>query len=179
MPAHPMALALLRAAEFPSPRPARTASQNFRPPRGARAPELGIAVDMILDGGPCTVGIESTVISLAGGRPRILRPGSITQPRIEAVIGPVETGSGTESPGQHPRHYSPRTPIVLGDSPREGRGIRLDRSNMPAEAAAYAERLYRVLHDLDAQGYDWIAIEPPPDTPEWAGIRDRLQRAAK
>jgi L-threonylcarbamoyladenylate synthase len=49
---------------------------------------------------------------------------------------------------------------------------------MPPEAAAYAERLYRVLHDLDAQGYDWIAIEPPPETPEWAGIRDRLRRAA-
>jgi L-threonylcarbamoyladenylate synthase len=180
VPAHPMALSLLRAARIPLAAPSANRFTQLSPTTAEHVREgLGSAVDMILDGGACMIGIESTVISFAGGKPRILRPGSITQPRIEAVIGPVETGSGAESPGQHPRHYSPRTPIVLGDSPREGRGIRLDRSNMPTEAAGYAERLYRVLHDLDAQGYDWIAIEPPPDTPEWAGIRDRLQRAAK
>jgi len=134
--------------------------------------------DMVLDGGPCTVGIESTVISLAGPTPRILRPGMIAQTEIEQLIGPVELGGGVESPGQHPRHYSPRTPIVLGDSPGEGRGRRLNLARMPRDASSYAERLYRVLHELDLQGYDWISIEMPPDTPEWAGIRDRLTRAA-
>ncbi len=180
VPAHPVALALLRAARIPVAAPSANRFTQLSPTTAEHVRQgLGSAVDMILDGGACTVGIESTVISFARGTPRILRPGSIARPQIEAIIGPVEAGSGAESPGQHPKHYSPRTRIVLGESPCEGRGIRLDRSNMPSEAAAYGERLYRVLHDLDAQGYDWIAIEPPPETPEWAGIRDRLQRAAK
>jgi L-threonylcarbamoyladenylate synthase len=132
-------------------------------------------VDLILDGGDCNVGIESTVISLAGATPRILRPGMVTRKQIEDVIGPVEEGAGAESPGQHPRHYSPRTRLVIGASPAEGRGTRLE---MPRDPAAYAERLYRTLHELDSEGYDWIAIDEPPDTPEWSGIRDRLFRAA-
>ena len=176
MPAHPMALALLRAAQIPLAAPSANRFTELSPTAAAHV-RAGLA-GRILDGGPCTVGIESTVISLIGATPRILRPGLVTRPQIEAVIGPVEEGSGPESPGQHPRHYSPHTPIVLGDSPREGRGFRLDFSNMPFDAAGYAEQLYRILHELDIQGYDWIAIEPPPDTPEWAGIRDRLYRAA-
>jgi L-threonylcarbamoyladenylate synthase len=101
----------------------------------------------------------------------------ISRTQIEEVIGPVEVGEGAESPGQHPKHYSPRTCVVVGDSPQEGRGIRLDSTNMPKEATAYAERLYGMLHELDQQGFDWIAIELPPDKPEWAGIRDRITRA--
>jgi L-threonylcarbamoyladenylate synthase len=179
MPAHPMALELLRAAGIPLAAPSANRFTELSPTTAEHVrAALGDAVDMILDGGPCTVGIESTVISLAGSRSRILRPGIISQPEIEAVIGPVETGAGAESPGQHPKHYSPRTRVLLGDSPADGRGIRLDASNMPASAAEYAERLYRVLHQLDTEGYDWIAIEMPPDTPEWVGIRDRLLRAA-
>jgi L-threonylcarbamoyladenylate synthase len=139
---------------------------------------LGDAVDFVLDGGPCAIGIESTVISLAGSTPRILRPGMISRTAIENVIGPVEVGAGAESPGQHPKHYSPRTRVVIGDSPGSGRGVRLDFSNMPREAAAYAEKLYSMLHELDSHGLDWIAIELPPDTAEWAGVRDRIQRAA-
>jgi L-threonylcarbamoyladenylate synthase len=99
----------------------------------------------------------------------------ISQSEIEAVIGPVEVGAGAESPGQHPKHYSPRTRVVLGESPAEGRGVRLE---LPSSATACAEELYRRLHELDAQNYDWIAIDMPPDTPEWAGVRDRLRRAA-
>jgi L-threonylcarbamoyladenylate synthase len=102
----------------------------------------------------------------------------ISRTQIEEVIGPVEVGAGEESPGQHPKHYSPRTRVVIGNSPAEGRGVRLDSTNMPREAAAYAERLYETLHELDGKGYDWIAIELPPDTPEWAGVRDRIIRAA-
>jgi L-threonylcarbamoyladenylate synthase len=124
------------------------------------------------------VGIESTVISLAGPHPKILRPGLISQPDIEAVIGPVDSGAGSESPGQHPKHYSPRTKIILREPPPTGRGARLDSTNMPPDPAAYAEQLYRRLHDLDKEHYDWIGIELPPDTPEWAGVRDRLLRAS-
>ena len=179
MPAHPLALELLRAAGIPLAAPSANRFTQLSPTTAGHVRAgLGDAVDMVLDGGACSVGIESTVISLVGGRPKILRAGMISQPEIEAVIGPVEVGSGAESPGQHPRHYSPRTRIVLGDSPPEGRGFRLDNSNMPGDAAAYAAKLYRVLHELDTAGYDWIAIAPLPDSPAWAGVRDRLRRAA-
>jgi L-threonylcarbamoyladenylate synthase len=176
MPAHPMAKALLEAARIPIAAPSANRFTELSPTTAAHVRE-GLA-DMVLDGGPCTVGIESTVISLAGDIPRILRPGMISRTQIEDVIGHVEADAGAESPGQHPRHYSPRTPVVLGDSPSEGRGGRLDFETMPRDAAAYAERLYGMLHELDQRGYDWIAIELPPDAPEWAGIRDRLMRAA-
>jgi L-threonylcarbamoyladenylate synthase len=176
MPAHPVAQALLEAAQIPIAAPSANRFTELSPTRAEHIPK-GMA-DMILDGGPCTVGIESTVISLAGPVPRILRPGMISQTQIEQLIGPVEVGAGAESPGQHPRHYSPRTPIFLGDAPVAGRGRRLDLASMPRDPAAYAERLYRLLHELDEQGYDWISIELPPDTPVWAGIRERLTRAA-
>jgi L-threonylcarbamoyladenylate synthase len=167
---------LLEAARIPIAAPSANRFTGLSPTTAAHVREgLGDAVDLILDGGPCTVGIESTVLSLAGPRPRILRPGMVTRTQIEEVIGPVEVGSGAESPGQHAQHYRPRTPLVLGALPREGRGVRLDISGDPD---AFAERLYAALHDLDHQGYDWIVIDLPPDTPEWAGIRDRLLRAA-
>jgi L-threonylcarbamoyladenylate synthase len=179
MPAHPVAMALLQAAGIPLAAPSANRFAQLSPTTAEHVRTgLGAAVDLILDGGACSIGIESTVISLAGRTPRILRPGMISQPEIEAAIGPVEAGAGAESPGQHPKHYSPRTRLVLGDSPGQGRGVRLDFTNMPRDPAAYAERLYRVLHDLDRQGYGWIAVEMPPDTPEWAGVRDRLRRAA-
>jgi L-threonylcarbamoyladenylate synthase len=179
IPSHPVALELLESAGIPIAAPSANRFTQLSPTTAQHVREgLGDAVDFILDGGPCTVGIESTVISVAGGRPRILRPGMISQPQIEAVIGPVESGAGAASPGQHPVHYSPRTPLILGESPRSGRGIRLDFSSMPADPAAYAEQLYATLHRLDREGYDWISIEPPPATHEWAGVLDRLTRAA-
>jgi L-threonylcarbamoyladenylate synthase len=177
MPAHPMALELLREAGIPLAAPSANRFTQLSPTTAEHVRAgLGDSVDLVLDGGPCSVGIESTVISLVGERARILRPGMISQPEIEAVIGPVEVGTGAESPGQHPRHYSPRTPVILGDAPATGRGYRVE--GMPSDPAAYAERLYGLLHELDAEGYDWIAIKPPPDTPDWAGVRDRLMRAA-
>jgi L-threonylcarbamoyladenylate synthase len=178
IPAHPVAKALLEAAQIPIAAPSANRFTELSPTSAEHVRRsLGKKVEMILDGGPCTVGIESTVISLNGSIPRILRPGMITQTQIEEVIGLVETGGGAESPGQHPRHYSPRTRIVFGTPPDSGRGVHLDLAAMPGTPAAYGESLYRVLHDLDQQNYDWIAIELPPNTPEWAGIRDRLIRA--
>ena len=175
MPAHPAARALLEAAKIPIAAPSANRFTELSPTRAEHV-SPGLA-EMILDGGQCTVGIESTVVSLTG-TPKILRPGMISQTQIEEAIGPVDVGAGAESPGQHPRHYSPKTRVVIGDPPREGRGIRLDFNLMPFDPAEYAERLYSILHDLDREGYDWIAVEMPPDTPEWAGVRDRLMRAA-
>jgi len=177
MPAHPLARALLEAAEMPIAAPSANRFTELSPTTAehvrASFPDL-----FILDGGPCTVGIESTVISLAGPVARILRPGMITQDEIEALIGPVDMGAGPESPGQHPRHYSPRTRVLLGAPPEAGRGFRLELASLASDPAHYAAQLYARLHDLDKQGYDWIAIEMPPDTREWAGVRDRLRRAS-
>jgi len=179
MPAHPVALAVIRAAGIPLAAPSANRFTQLSPTTAQHVREaLGDAVELIVDGGPCSVGIESTVISLTGAVPRILRPGMISQTQIEEVIGPVESGAGEESPGQHPKHYSPRTRVVIGESPRDGNGVRLDSSNMPHNAAAYAELFYGKLHLVDQQGYDWIAIDLPPDTPDWAGVRDRITRAA-
>jgi L-threonylcarbamoyladenylate synthase len=176
MPAHPVALALLKAVQLPLAAPSANRFTQLSPTTAEHVRQgLGSAVELVLDGGACTVGIESTVISLAGATPRILRAGMISQPEIEAVIGPVETGAGAESPGQHPKHYSPRTPVVLGHPPATGNGVEL---LLPLEPAEYAASLYSALHKLDAEGFDWICIKLPPDTPEWAGIRDRLIRAA-
>ena len=188
VPAHPLAIALIRAAGVPIAAPSANPFTALSPTTAQHVRQsLGDAVDMVLDGGPATVGIESTVLSLAGSQPELLRPGVIPLPEIEALIGPVRIAEiagagGHASPGMHAQHYRPRTPLMLlaaGDPPPAGRGawLRLGRE-MPAEPAAYAAMLYAALHRLDAQRLDWIAVERPPDTPEWAGILDRLTRAA-
>jgi L-threonylcarbamoyladenylate synthase len=89
------------------------------------------------------------------------------------------------SPGLHERHYSPRTPLILGFAPAQGRGVRLSHDPlaqpevaMPASPFEYAAALYATLHRLDGAGWDWIAIDPVPAGPAWDGIRDRLRRAA-
>jgi L-threonylcarbamoyladenylate synthase len=176
MPSHPLALALIKAAGIPVAAPSANRFTELSPTTAQHVRDgLGDRVDFILDGGACIVGIESTVISLAGPKPRILRPGMVSQTQIEEVIGPVETGGGAESPGQHPKHYSPRTRVVIGARPSIGRGVEL---HLPADPMAAAEALYRRMHELDQEGYDWISIDLPPETPEWAGIRDRIIRAA-
>ena len=110
----------------------------------------------MLDGGPARVGIESTVLSLAGP-PTLLRPGVIPLPEIEALIGPVALAAAPAegahaSPGMHPRHYRPATPLYLDPTPRDGKGVvlRIGRE-MPADPQAYAAALYDTLHRLDAQ----------------------------
>ncbi|HTB19217.1 MAG TPA: Sua5 family C-terminal domain-containing protein, partial [Bryobacteraceae bacterium] len=144
---------------------------------------LGDRIAMLLDGGRTTVGIESTVLSLAGSAAVLLRPGMVTRQQIEEVIGPIQVlGPVAEgahaSPGLHHRHYSPKTPLMLiqaGESAPIGNGIVIE---MPADPRAYAAVLYERLHAADGQGWDWIAIEQPPSGEEWAAIRDRLDRAA-
>jgi L-threonylcarbamoyladenylate synthase len=128
--------------------------------------------DFVLEGGPASVGIESTVISLIGDRPVLLRPGAVT---IEGA-DLADAMPGTHpSPGMHPRHYAPRTRLILGPPPAAGRGFHWE---LPADPATAARTLYATLHDLDHMNLDWIAVTLPPDTPEWAAVRDRLKRAA-
>lgn len=177
IPAHPLALELIRAAGVPIAAPSANRFTELSPTAAEHVPES--LADYLLDGGPAKVGIESTVLSLAA-EPLLLRPGVIPVTEIESVIGPVRiataTGEGAHpSPGMHERHYRPRTPLYLGEPPATGRGVTL---SMPADAREFASVLYERLHRADAEGWDWIAIPMPPDTPEWAGVRDRLSRAA-
>lgn len=198
MPSHPVALALIEAAQLPIAAPSANRFTQLSPTTAEHVRQgLGDRVDYILDGGPCTVGIESTVLSLAEGVAILLRPGGVSRQQIEAVIGAVAvqtkaTGGAHPSPGMHPRHYSPRTKLLLvrdGEVPLAGAGAFLQFHRppkkevreivvMPLDVAEYAAQLYRTLHDLDSRGYDWIAVDAPDGTPEWEAIWDRLRRAA-
>ena len=179
MPSHPIALELIRAAGVPIAAPSANRFTELSPTSASHVPES--LADYTLDGGPAQVGIESTVLSLAG-EPVLLRPGVIPVTELESIAGPIRAADAATphaSPGMHPRHYRPRTPLYLGIEPHSGRGIVLRIGHeMPADPRAYAAALYETLHRLDAQGLDWIAMEMPPDMPEWAGVRDRLVRAA-
>lgn len=192
VPAHPLALELIRTAGVPIAAPSANRFTQLSPTTAQHVCDsLGEAVDLVLDGGPADIGIESTVLSLAGVQPVLLRPGMIPKSELEEITGSLEVVTSAEgahpAPGLHHRHYSPRTPLLLTDRPPEGRGAWIWwQSDLPAtrsvymlaDAKVYAQQLYRVLHDLDRESWDYIAVEPVPDTPEWAGVRDRLARAA-
>lgn len=182
VPAHPVALALIAAAGLPLAAPSANRFTELSPTTAEHVERaLGGRVTMILDGGPCTVGIESTVVSVIGSRPVLLRPGMITAAQIEAVVGALgdaapSSGVAHLSPGLHPKHYSPRTPVLIDGrdaAPPGARLAHLDAATLPAA------ELYATLHRLDDEGYDAILVKLPPDTPEWAAVRDRLTRAAE
>ena len=183
MPDNDIALALIRESGVPIAAPSANRFTELSPTTAAHVRQsLGSLVEVILDGGPSRVGIESTVVALSVARAELLRPGMITREQIERVMGPL--GKGTDgdhrSPGQHPRHYQPRTPLMLRDTaPATGNGVFLSQQDMPSDPNAYAALLYQKLHELDALQLDWIAIAPVPETPEWDGIRDRLKRASR
>ena len=208
VPAHPVAHALLRAAGIPVAAPSANRSTEVSPTTAQHvARSLGERVDVIVDGGPCPVGIESTVLSLAGPVPTLLRPGTISADDLRPVIGEVAlpaAGADAEaarpSPGMLDRHYAPRAELRLVEGMDEVRRLPavegktavlvregssgwegapgIDVVGMPAEAAAYAARLYAVLHELDEAGYARVWVQQPPEAPAWAGVRDRLRRAA-
>jgi L-threonylcarbamoyladenylate synthase len=197
-PDHPVALALIREAGVPVAAPSANRSTELSPTRAEHVPP-GLA-DAVLDGGPCRAGIESTVVDVTGDRVRVLRPGPISVPVLEGVVGRVEVGAAggvARSPGQMAKHYSPRTPVVLAADANEAdrlhgellaAGLRVisvgwdlvyDYRFMPLDdPAEYAADLYATLHELDDGRFDRIVVEMPPDTPEWAAVRDRLTRAA-
>ena len=188
MPAHPVALDLIRVSGLPIAAPSANRFAELSPTTAEHVREAFGDSVMILDGGHTEVGIESTVISLAGREPVLLRPGMIPFEGIRRIADP-----GTEahpSPGMHERHYSPRTPLVIVDGVPlpEGRvaylwwrqPLRASKDvRMPASPESYAAVLYGILHQLDREDWDLIAVERPPAGIEWAGISDRLNRASK
>jgi L-threonylcarbamoyladenylate synthase len=187
MPAHPLALDLIRAAGVPLAAPSANKFTGISPTTAEHVrTAFGDAVP-VLDGGPCSVGIESTVVAIDGDRVTLLRPGMT---EIEARWQAADVAGAHPAPGLHARHYSPRTPLRLVAGPAElpdASGAYLWRERcapaarairMPSDPDAYAARLYAALHECDALGLPWIAVELPPAAAEWAAIRDRLQRAA-
>ncbi|MDB4874768.1 MAG: translation factor [Gemmatimonadetes bacterium] len=206
VPRHAVAQALLEASNLPIAAPSANRSMMLSPTTGVHvASSLGDVVDLILDAGPTVVGIESTVLDLTTATPTLLRPGSISVPEIEAVIGAIaiatsaKSGVGRASPGMMDRHYSPRARLLLVDAAdvaatldhERGGGRRVGAlvvasllqdagvTRMPRDAAGYAAQIYNVLHALDNAGYDVIVVERVPDGAEWLGVRDRLERAAR
>ncbi len=195
MPAHPVMLDVIRRSGVPLAAPSANPFMALSPTTAAHVRlVMGHRVDLIVDGGPCEVGIESTVVSLAGQQPVLLRPGVISREELETALGqPVAAAQRPEgahpSPGMHERHYSPNTPVILvgaGQLP-PGRGAYLSLTTpapaemeiaMPFDAGGYARSLYAALHMADEAGMEWIAVERPPEGIEWDAIRDRLRRAA-
>jgi L-threonylcarbamoyladenylate synthase len=185
-PDHELTLQVIRVLDKPLAGPSANRSNHVSPTTAQHVrDELGTDVPMILDGGACTVGIESTVLDLSSATPTILRPGGISREEIEAVIGPVDfqslvtaASTAAPSPGQHPRHYAPHALAFRFES--------TDIARVPASSATlrahgnpqgYAHDFYATLRDLDAQNPPAIYIELPPDTAEWAAVRDRIIRA--
>jgi L-threonylcarbamoyladenylate synthase len=207
-PSHPWAQALLEAFGGAVAAPSANSFGRISPTTAAHVcGDLGEKpagrVDLILDGGPCPVGIESTIVDLSRGVPTLLRPGSITRLQLEAVLGQPVPEAGADAPrasGRLESHYAPRTPLACvpaAQLPARLNALRGQRLALlapasalldpgpdvvlrllaPAAAAEYAQQLYALLHRLDEAGADRILVALPPDGPAWDAVHDRLRRA--
>ena len=193
VPAHDGARALLRAAGVPIAAPSANRSGRLSPTTAAHvAASLGEHVAIILDGGPCTIGLESTVLDVSGPSPAILRPGGVTQEEIETVLGRAVGVAGAEdgapkAPGMLSSHYAPALPVrldarsaeageaLLGFGRTDGATLNLSADGDLVEAAA---NLFAFLDALDRPDYSAIAVAPIPETGLGRAINDRLRRAA-
>jgi L-threonylcarbamoyladenylate synthase len=193
-PSHPVAQDLLRAAERPVAAPSANRSGRLSPTEAAHvAEELGDAVALILDGGRCPVGLESTVLDLTGATPVLLRPGGVAREALAALLGPIShpSAAAIKSPGMLASHYAPALPLrcdaaearpgeallAFGPQPPPGfaKVMWLSRSGDLAEAAA---NLFAMLRRLDRPPFTGIAVMPIPKHGLGRAINDRLRRAA-
>ncbi|HWT16184.1 MAG TPA: L-threonylcarbamoyladenylate synthase [Patescibacteria group bacterium] len=202
VPNHPVALALLRMFGSGLAAPSANRFGHVSPTTAAHVrDEFGDAVPIVLDGGPCKVGIESTIVDLSGTTVRILRPGQIGADRIAEVLGePVAVGTQPASPrvsGSLASHYAPDTPAervptdqldtLIRQALGSGESVRVLALRhlpdgvhglvMPNDPEQYARHLYAALRSLDAEGAERLMIETPPDDPRWLAIHDRIARA--
>jgi L-threonylcarbamoyladenylate synthase len=152
--------------------------------------DLGDDVDLIVDGGPARIGVESTIVDLSGAVPTILRQGAIGVTDLADVLGmPVLTANGSgnvRAPGMLAAHYAPQAALVIAQDGEQAAtaaqlraaGGHVAELTLPEDSRAAARSLYASLRALDAQGFDTIVVALPPDTEANAAVRDRLQRAA-
>jgi len=199
VPAHPVAQALLRAFGGALAAPSANRFGRISPTQARHVrDEFPTGLAVILDGGPSTVGLESTIIDLSGAQPRLLRPGSISATQIEALIGPLgrpEDDDGPRASGRLAAHYAPGKPLDLIDAAAlDGyratypRGVAwLTPGPLPqgcpgialaTDPGAYGQQLYAALRELDAGASQRIAVLRPPRDESWAAVNDRLGRAA-
>jgi len=206
VPSHPMAQQLLTAFGGGIAAPSANRYGHVSPTRAEHVrEELGDAVKIVLDGGPCQIGVESTIISCMGGSVQLLRPGSITLSQIRAVVGDVMVGPDATAPrvpGSGPSHYAPDTQleIVPGDALEMLAGGFNDRGERVAVLALrlplktlklvtwinagrrpqqYAHDLYAHLRTLDKAGCVRILAQELPEDERWDAARDRLLKAAR
>ena len=194
LPKHPAARELLGACGLPLAAPSANPSGRLSPTAAAHvAAALGDQVALILDGGPCAVGLESTVIGLAGPEPLLLRPGGLPREAIEALIGPLgePDDARVQAPGMLASHYAPNLPLRLqasevgggeallafGAKPLAGAGLTLNLSAR-GDLTEAAANLFALLHALDRSGLAGIAVMPIPEAGLGLAINDRLRRAA-
>lgn len=201
IPAHDVALRLLAASGLPLAAPSANRSEGISPTTARHVVESLPDVPLVLDGGPCAWGIESTVLDLTGAAPRLLRPGALGLRALRAVTGPitlpadpVTDGTARPSPGMSRRHYAPRARVVLtgdvdaaaadGGLPGPVGVLAYDaddgpyREVLPADPREYAADLYAALHRLDDAGVRTIIVQAVPESEDWLAVRDRLSRAA-
>jgi L-threonylcarbamoyladenylate synthase len=208
IPSHPVARALLEAFDGGLAAPSANRFGRVSPTTAEHVlADLGADVDLILDGGACDVGVESTIVAFPEGQPVILRPGMITAGQIAAVLGiSITQASGTASvraPGTLSSHYAPKTPVQILDwgillehlqnAAPAGQPVGvLSMQRQPeslmypvivwrqasADAGGYAQGLYANLRALDQLGLSRLYVEAIPNAPEWSAIEDRLKRAA-
>ncbi len=200
LPSHPVAQVLLREFGRGVAAPSANRFGRVSPTSAAHVrADLGSDVDLVLEGGEADIGIESTIVDLSRGAPVLLRPGHVSRGELERVLGEAVGERDATAPahsGGLERHYAPRTPARLVathalDAEIAARGSRVavlafsrpdERVDywirMPRDPAAYAQRLYGALRELDGAGCEAILVEAPVEAPEWSAVRDRLQRAA-
>lgn len=208
VPAHPLALDLLERFGGGVAAPSANRFGAVSPTTAGHVREgLGDTVDFLLNGGPCAVGVESTIVDVAGDRPTILRPGGVTRENLEQALGcfvPVAATSRTRAPGQHPSHYAPRARVLLVEADdvvtearrlqAKGRRVgvllpparaRPDTSgighvviSVPESLEEYARQLYDILRELDRRGCEIIVASLPAEEGAGLAIADRLRRAA-
>jgi L-threonylcarbamoyladenylate synthase len=198
-PDHPIALRLIETAGVPIAAPSANVFCAVSPTTAQHVvDQFGDRLSIVLDGGPCRVGVESTVVSFLDDQPMLLRPGGVAVEEIEEVIGRLKIakadGSQPVSPGQLPRHYAPSTPILLTDAPpRADSRVGLLTFGSPSNDAGFAAvevlsaqeclreaaaNLFAAMRRLDALQLDYIVARPVPEVGLGLAIMDRLRRAS-
>ena len=201
-PSHPIAQAIIKESGLPLAAPSANLFKHVSPTTAEHvAAQLADRIAGIVDGGPCSVGVESSIISLAGEKPTVLRPGAITPEMFAKVLGDVAIKESTSKPGQPmlapgqcDTHYRPQVPLYYGEVPagytlpehtvRIAFGtqtgpipatVNLSATGDMVEATS---KLYAFMHDLDKSEYDLILVDPIPNTGVGMALNDRLKRAS-